>query len=348
LLPLPPLAEQHRIVAKVDELMALCDRLEAAKAMRETTRDRLAAASLARLNAPTPDTFHNDARFALAAFPALTKRPDQIKQLRQTILNLAVRGKLLPQDPNDEPVSVELLRRELDRKQPTGRTGADLGPVTLKEVLVSVPTSWKWSRLFQLCVPDAPIVYGILQPGPNVRPDGVPYVRPSEIESGRIILFDIRHTSREIAKKYSRASIKSGDLILTIVGTIGAVAVVPKELDGGNITQSSCRLRVDSRLINQRFLLQVLRSDCVGDQIGRMKLGTAVPRLNIAHVRAIAVPLPPLAEQDRIVGKVDELMALSDRLEASLASGEDARRRLLDALLADALEYRVAPAIQAA
>ena len=108
--PLPPLAEQHRIVAKVDELMALCDRLEAARAEREATRDRLAAASLARLNAPDPETFQADARFALDALPALTTRPDQIKQLRQTILNLAVRGKLVPQDPNDEPAS-ELLKR---------------------------------------------------------------------------------------------------------------------------------------------------------------------------------------------------------------------------------------------
>ena len=108
--PLPPLAEQHRIVAKVDELMGLCDRLEAARASREATRDRLAAASLARLNAPDPETFQADARFALDALPALTTRPDQIKHLRQTILNLAVRGKLVPQDPNDEPAS-ELLKR---------------------------------------------------------------------------------------------------------------------------------------------------------------------------------------------------------------------------------------------
>ncbi len=77
--PLPPLAEQHRIVAKVDELMGLCDRLEAARAGREAVRDRLAAASLARLNAPDPETFQDDARFALGALPALTTRPDQIK-----------------------------------------------------------------------------------------------------------------------------------------------------------------------------------------------------------------------------------------------------------------------------
>ena len=88
----PPLAEQHRIVAKVDELMALCDRLEAARAEREATRDRLTAASLARLNTPDPDpaTFATHARFALDHLPALTACPDQIRQLRQTILSLAV------------------------------------------------------------------------------------------------------------------------------------------------------------------------------------------------------------------------------------------------------------------
>lgn len=94
LIPLPPFNEQKRIVAKVDELMVLCDQLEAARADRETTRDRVSAASFVRLNAPDPDCFADDARFALGNLPALTTRPDQIKQLRQTILNLAVRGKL--------------------------------------------------------------------------------------------------------------------------------------------------------------------------------------------------------------------------------------------------------------
>ena len=111
-IPLPPLAEQHRVVAKVDELMALCDRLEVARAEREATRDRLASASLARLNAPDPDptVFKGHAAFAIENLAPLTTRLDQIKALRQTILNLAVRGKLVEQDPADEPAS-ELLKR---------------------------------------------------------------------------------------------------------------------------------------------------------------------------------------------------------------------------------------------
>ena len=113
--PLPPLAEQRRIVSKVDELMDLCDRLEAARQTREATRDKLTAACLARLDAPDPQIFRDDARFALDNLPALTARADQIKQLRQTILNLAVRGKLVPQDPNDEPASVLLDRIRAER-----------------------------------------------------------------------------------------------------------------------------------------------------------------------------------------------------------------------------------------
>ena len=147
---LPPLAEQRRIVAKVDELMALCDRLEAARAEREAARDRLTAASLARLNAPDPDTFRDDARFALDALPTLTARADQIRQFRQTILNLAVRGKLVPQDLNDEPTS-ELLKRIAKEKARLVKEGKakrqnPLPDVDLDQAPFDLPVGWAWGR----------------------------------------------------------------------------------------------------------------------------------------------------------------------------------------------------------
>ena len=116
---LPPLAEQHRIVAKVDELMALCDRLEKVRANREATRDRLSTSSLARLNVPDTDpmVFRNHAAFALEHLTPLTTRRDQIKAIRQTILNLAVRGKLVAQDQNDEPASISLVGGKRRRPQ---------------------------------------------------------------------------------------------------------------------------------------------------------------------------------------------------------------------------------------
>ena len=99
--------------------MALCDRLDAARAEREATRDRLTASSLVRLDAPDPDpmVFRNHAAFALEHLTPLTTRRDQIKALRQTILNLAVRGKLVAQDPRDEPASELLDKVEAKRKE---------------------------------------------------------------------------------------------------------------------------------------------------------------------------------------------------------------------------------------
>jgi type I restriction enzyme, S subunit len=132
---LPPLAEQHRIVAKVDELMALCDRLEVARADREATRDRLAAASLARLNAPDPDpaTFADHARFALESLAALTTRPDQVKQLRQTILNLAVIGKLTDTRNDRHPALVELRAVEAKKLELALRKPKPIAAVSLEE-----------------------------------------------------------------------------------------------------------------------------------------------------------------------------------------------------------------------
>ena len=119
LVPLPPLAEQHRIVAKVDELMALCDQLEAARVEREATRNHLTAMSLARLNTPDPDlaVFQNHAVFTLENLDHVTARRDQIEAFRQTILNLAVHGKLVPQDPNDVPASELLKQIALEKAQ---------------------------------------------------------------------------------------------------------------------------------------------------------------------------------------------------------------------------------------
>ena len=147
--PIPLICPE--VQRKVDELTGLCDRLEAARAGRERSRDRLAAVSLARLNAPDPETFQTDVRFALAALPAVTLRPDQIKQLRQTILNLAVRGKLVAQDANDEPAS-ELLARSAARKT-KGRSGRDwtAGMSASNDEMFKALDGWAWTRIADTC-----------------------------------------------------------------------------------------------------------------------------------------------------------------------------------------------------
>jgi type I restriction enzyme, S subunit len=125
---------------------------------------------------------------------------------------------------------------------------------------VTLPEGWHETLFDELTPLNAPIIYGILQPGPPQRV-GVPYVRPTEISDRGIELTDLRRTTYAIGDQYSRSTLRARDIILSIVGTIGKVAEVPPELDGGNITQSSCRIRPNPELVAPSFLKYFLRSE---------------------------------------------------------------------------------------
>jgi len=336
--PLPPLAEQHRIVAKVDELMGLCDRLEAARAGREAVRDKLTAASLARLNAPDAETFQADARFALDALPALTTRPDQIKVLRQTILNLAVRGKLVEQNANDEPISATLHRAMARRaalvKAKKVRAKKLDGFVDLKAD-AALPSSWVLERLGNLVDPENTISYGVLVPGEEVR-DGIPFVRAQDLALSGHPERPNKTIAPEIEKAYARTRLRGGEILVCVVGSIGKLGIVPPSWAGANIARAVARI-LPIPEISREYLLVVLRGEPVQTYFNETTRTLAQPTLNVGLIEQTPIPLPPLAEQHRVVAKVDALMALCDRLEASLAATATTRRRLLDALLAEAL-----------
>lgn len=182
------------------------------------------------------------------------------------------------------------------------------------------------ARLADLVEPDAPIQYGILQPGP-VLDNGVPYVRPTEIDDdGGIRLNEIRKTSEEIAQQYRRASLQTGDLLITIVGTIGRIAVVPSELQGANITQSSARVRPKQGVVNGRYLYHALRSTPLKRQYDKARLGTGVPRLNIAHVRDLLVPVPCIDDQTSIARILDTVDAIRRKRREALNLTDDLLR----------------------
>ena len=329
LLPIPPFAEQHRIVVKVDELMALCDRLEAARTERETKRDRLTAASLARLNTPDSDpaTFTGHARFTLDNLSAITTRRDQIKQLRQTILNLAVRGKLVPQDPNDEPALILPVRTfgaasGLDdevfnqfRSSIELRPGWRIEPLAhISEHVVDCPhTTPKWTDAGEICV------------------------RTNQIRPGSLDLTQPRYVSRETyLERIERLEPRTDDILYSREGGILGVACrVPKNV---RLCLGQRLMLIRSRsIVCADFLEAVLNSPFITDIAKIRTTGGAAPRVNMSTVRGYPIPLPPLAEQHRIVAKVEELMALCDQLESGLATAADTRRRLLDALLTKAL-----------
>ena len=214
LFPLPPLAEQRRIVTKVDTLMALCDRLEAAESTRDSKRDQLAAATLARLNAPDPETYHDDVSFALDALPALTTRRDQIKQLRQTILNLAVRGKLVPQDPTEEPVSVSLRRanvKAVKSKDPETTTSQIETWAGQQET----PAGWRWIELGEVI---ESMTNGIYKPSSFYSDSGTACVRMYNIQNGALDLAKLQRLAL-VANDIERYRLSPGDLLVNRVNS---------------------------------------------------------------------------------------------------------------------------------
>lgn len=330
---LPPLAEQHRIVAKVDELMALCDQMEAAQVERETKRERLAAASLARLNEPDPETFHDDARFALDALPALTKRPDQIQQLRQTILNLAVRGKLVKQNPNDEPAE-ELLKRiaaEKARVTKTGKNKKRKGFETSTEIEFpyKIPGSWQWARLSELGLTQT----GTTPPKSNKALYGnyIPFIKPADLQSTYVDYSNegLSNTGAEVSKRIAEA----GSILMVCIGTIGKCQLIDQHCSFNQQINAFTPLGE----LESNYLLSAFKSDFFQKAAWSASARSTIAILNKGNWEKLFLPIPPYAEQHRIVAKVDELMALCDELEASLTSGEETRSRLLDALLAEAI-----------
>jgi type I restriction enzyme S subunit len=342
LLSLPPLSEQRRIVAKVDELMGLCDRLEASQAEREQRRNRLAAASLHRLNEPSDDVtvFRAYARFHLDHLPRFTIRPDQIPALRQTILNLAVRGRLVPQDPKDEP-ALDLLKRIQTEKVRSAKNGeiratAPLPMIRQGTLPFELPVGWTWVRLQYLLEARREISYGIIKLGDEPKTGGVPTVRCSDVKPRAINLANIRKVSEEIEGDYRRTRLVGGEILLNIRGTLGGVALVPPDLNGYNVAREVAVVPIFRKLSGE-YLVNVMASPYFWQAILDGLRGIAYKGLNLNSLRLFEIPLPPLAEQRRIVVKVDELMAVCDRLESQLTTAQTESRRLLEAVLHEAL-----------
>jgi type I restriction enzyme, S subunit len=156
------------------------------------------------------------------------------------------------------------------------------------------------------------------------------------MKAGSISTDSLKYISDEVRAQIAKYTIDRDDVYITIAGTIGDVGTVPDQLHGQNLTENAAKIVF--REIDKKFLLMALRSTDVQSQFQEKMKQMAQPKLALKRISGARVPVPPLAEQHRIVAIVDKLTGLCDRLEKSLARGEDTRRRLLDALLAEALE----------
>lgn len=339
--PLPPLAEQHRIVAKVDELMALCDRLEAEQADAASTHVRLVETLLGTLTQSTDaaDLAANWQRLA-EHFDTLFATEASIDALKQTVLQLAVMGKLVPQDPNDEPAS-ELLKRIAQERAHLEAEGIckkskAMSVVGEDEQPFAVPDGWTWVRFDEIINPEKPISYGVLVPGPEVA-DGVPFVRIADLSITDPPALPEKKIDRKVDAQYSRTRLDGGEILMGVVGSIGKLGLAPLSWKGANIARAICRI-VPTQHVDKPFVLQLLQSKFMQSSFVGDTRTLAQPTLNVGLIRSALTPVPPLAEQHRIVAKVDELMSLCDRLKADLASARQHQALLADTLIDAALE----------
>ena len=279
--PLPPLPEQQRIVAKIEELMPLVEEYGKAE-------ERLTA-----LNAEFPD------------------------KLRKSILQQAIQGKLTERDPADEPAS-ELLKRiraEKERLIKEGKIKKEkpLPSIAEDEIPFEIPDRWIWVRLDDLVC----IRGGKRMPkgkALTTTPTEHIYVRVTDMQNGTILDNDLHYVPDDVYPLISKYIIEQDDVYIVIVGsTIGKTGIVPARFDRMNLTENAVRLT--PIMISKLYLKLALETDAVQTQLMDRVRQEGQPKLAIIRLRSALVPLPPFAEQQRIVDRVNELLAVCDELK---------------------------------
>lgn len=335
---LPPLAEQSRIVTRVEELMQLCDALEASGQLEAQQHAQLVNTLLGTLiQSETPEAQADNWQRIAIHFDVLLDRPEAVDALEQTILQLAVRGLLVPQDPTDEPASVLLqkIRTEKDHLIAQGKIKRDkpLPLITDEEKPFELPQGWEWVRLCEL-MPE-------FQNGASSRGDSggqlITVLRLADIKKRRISLIDTRQipiAPADIAKY----RLEAGDILITRVNgsaeIVGQFNLCDRPVDA-IYCDHFIRMRIDRQCIAPDFCALLGESPIVRESIQSLFITTAGQKtVNQGHIGSLQFPLPPLEEQFRIVTRLNELRNLCADLRARILAGQAVQRNLADALVA--------------
>jgi type I restriction enzyme, S subunit len=251
-------------------------------------------------------------------FDAAFAAPDGIKKLRELILTLAMQGKLVPQDPNDEPAS-ELLKKMTLEKQQLAKEGAIKDSVSFLSIRsentpYETPAGWVWVCLGQIA---AKIGSGSTpRGGKNVYVEsGIPFLRSQNVWNDGLRLNDVAFISSETNEKMHGTKVASGDILLNITGaSLGRCAIVPSDFEGANVSQHVTIIRlIDHRL--RKYIHLLLLSPYCQNLIWSRQVGVSREGLSKKVLEQFEILLPPLAEQKRIVAEIDRLMARCDELE---------------------------------
>lgn len=345
-IPLPSTEEQHRIVAKVDELMALCDQLEQQHSNAAEAHEKLVEHLLATLSqAQNAQDFNSQWQRIYAHFDTLFTTEASINVLKQTLLQLAVIGKLVPQNPNNETAS-ELLKRiqaekaklvtegKLKKEKPLATISDDKKPFVL-------PKGWEWAFIPQVISNEK---YSIKRGpfGSSIQKSHFVPTGYKVYEQQHAINDDFSlgryYLNEDKFNELKAFAVKPKDIIISCSGTVGKVAIAPDWMEPGLINQALLKLTLNEDILrNAYFKILFPAFYMKTDTLSDLK-GTAQKNMvSVEELKNEPFPLPPLAEQDLIIIKVDELMALCDQLKTRIQQASQQQQKLADVLVEQAL-----------
>ncbi|EHU4943684.1 TPA: restriction endonuclease subunit S [Vibrio parahaemolyticus] len=339
LVPMPPVKEQHRIVAKVDELMALCDQLEQQTEASIEAHQVLVTTLLDTLtnSADADELMQNWARIS-EHFDTLFTTEESIDQLKQTILQLAVMGKLVPQDPSDEPAA-ELLKRIAEEKaqlvkEKKIKKQKALPPISEDEKPFELPSGWEWERIG---------TFGIVGTGATPSRsnpkywDDPKYNWVSSGETSELFVNTTKEKVSELAIQETNVSIyPSGTLIVAMYGQGKTRGQITELTEPAGTNQACAAIQlIEKNESHKDFVKLYFRKSY--EELRSNAAGGAQPNLNIGKVQSTVIAVPPLNEQRRINTKVNELLTVCDHLKAHFEAVQSTQLHLTDAIVEQAV-----------
>ena len=326
---LPPLSEQRSIVTKVDELMALCDQLEQQSEAQLAAHHTLVEALLATLSdsGDADELAQNWARLS-THFDTLFTTEASIDALKQTILQLAVMGKLVPQDPCDEPASALLARIAAEKaqlvKEKKIKKEKPLPTISEDEKPFELPQGWEWCRFGALVNFRAELVKPEhFQSFDQVAPDSI------EKGTGKLIK---RRTVLESGVKGPNSRFYAGQILYSKIRPSLSKAIIA----GFDGLCSADMYPLDA-MISSDFLLKIILSEVFLAQVRVAENRIKMPKLNVDSLSNILVPVCPESEMNRITSKITDLILVCDKLQSRLQTSQQTQLALAESLVAGAL-----------
>ena len=343
---LPPLEEQKEIVKVVETLFKEVEQLEQLTVERIGLKEDFVTSALHQL---TTNNANQEWRFLQEHFKSFFNERTNIKRLRETVLQLAVQGKLTADwreqrtlkgaEVEDAAILLKRIQKEKAQliKDKILKKEKALPPITKDEIPYELPDGWVWCRFFKIINMFLTGPFGSMLHKSDYVENGIPVINPQQLVNGQIIPSAKMQVSEETVKRLSRYVLNQGDIVIARRGEMGRCAIVTENENGFLCGTGSFFLKLNKR-IQRQFVYQLFQSELIRDYLTYSSNGVTMSNLNQATLLNMIVPLPPLEEQKVLVQKVNSLMGLCDKLEREVQQSQEHSEQLMKSCLREVFE----------